>query len=248
MGASSVEFPASQPEIALPNLLRLELERLTGEAWTAPSALLYPTPNMAERALDLVHKRTPDALYFICSAVFAEETVLFSIQRRWPRLYGPAAATGRRLEGPAGAPAPASSLKGIAFRALRGVARRITGMAPLVDLDAAIASTGETFRALAPLPELPVAVRLTAGGVRDPSQAAEIRRRVDAYNAAVSAECEALGFTVVDIVAEMRRRGSEYTYEPDRIHGSLEARRLSAQLAAEALTRALSTADIRRHD
>jgi len=238
-GASSVEFPPGSPVIALPNLLKLELESSTpGIVWDAPAALLYPTPSMPERAMALLERFKPDALYFVCSAVYAEETVLFSIQNRWPRLYKSATSISKLFEGPEGEPAQgASSLRGLVFGAARGAAKRLAGVAPLVDLEDAIYATVRTFRAIAAVPYLIVACRLSAGGVRDISQLPEIRRRVDEYNKAVSAECVALGFTPLDIVGEMRQAGLAYTYEPDRIHGNLEARRFSARLAAAAILR-----------
>ncbi len=239
-GASSVQFPIPQPEIALPNLVKLELESSDpGSVWQAPAALLYPTPTMPERAMALLDRHKPDALYFICSAIYAEETVLFSIQRRWPRLYGAANAIEKRLEGPAGQPPAGESVRGKLFEVFRKSAKRLTGVAPLVDLEAAIDSTVRTFRAVAALPNLSVVCRLSAGGVRDESQTREIRRRVDEYNRAVSAECRSLGFTPLDLVGEMRHQGLEYTYEPDRIHGNLEARRFSARMAAAAILKDL---------
>ena len=240
-GASSVQFPPASPLTALPNLLKLELERRTpGTAWDAPAALLYPTPSMPERAMALIERFKPDALYFICSAVYAEETVLFSIQKRWPRLYKPATSISKLFEGPEGEPAQgASSVPRFVFRVARGAAKGLAGVAPLVALEDAIDATVRTFRAIATVPNLSVACRLSAGGVRDASQTPEIRRRVDEYNTAVSAECVTLGFTPLDIVAEMTQAGLDYTYEPDRIHGNLEARRFSARLAATAILRDL---------
>lgn len=236
-GASSVQFPPGSPLIALPNLLKLELESSTpGTVWDAPAALLYPTQSMPERAVALIDRFKPDALYFICSAVYAEETVVHSVQRRWPRLYKPASTLAKLFEGPAGEPAQgSSSLRGLVFTAVRGAARRVMGVAPVVDLEDAIDITVRTFRAIAAVPNLSVACRLSAGGVRDLSQTPEIRRRVDEYNKAISTECVALGFTPLDVVAEMRQAGLTYTYEPDRIHGNLEARRFSARLAAAAI-------------
>ncbi len=236
-GASSVQFPPGSPLIALPNLLKLELESSTpGIVWDAPETLLYPTPSMPERAVALIDRFKPDALYFICSAVYAEESVLFSIQKRWPLIYKPATSISKLFEGPEGEPAQgASSVRGLVFRAARGAAKRVAGVAPLVGLDDAIDATVRTFRAIAAVPNLSVACRLSAGGVRDLSQTPEIRRRVDEYNKAISTECVALGFTPLDVVAEMRQAGLAYTYEPDRIHGNLEARRFSARLAAAAI-------------
>jgi hypothetical protein len=187
---------------------------------------------MAERAGSLIERHKPDAVYFVCSAVYAEETVLFSIQRRWPRLYPAANAIEKRLEGSSGSPAAASSLKGLLFRTARAGVRRATGVAPLVDLDDAIESTVRTLRVMAAVEGLIVVCRLAAGGVRDLSQEKEIRRRIDAYNLAVGSECASLGFAALDIVGEMRRAGLEYTFEPDRIHGNIEARRFSARFAA----------------
>jgi hypothetical protein len=243
MGASSVQYPTWEPATALPNLVKLELqEALPGTTWQTSAALLYPTPRMAERAASLIERHKPHAVYFVCSAVYAEETVLFSIQRRWPRWFPAANAIEKRLEGAGGSPAAPSSLKGRLFRAARAGVRRATGVAPLVDLDDAIESTVRTLRAMATVEGLIVACRLSAGGVRDASQEREVRQRIDAYNAAVGSECASLGFASLDVVGEMRRAGLEYTFEADRIHGNLEARQFSARFAAAAIQERLLTA------
>lgn len=241
VGASSVRFPPASPEIALPALLHNELvARVPGIDWRTPAELLYPSPRMAERGRALLREHRPDVVYFVCAATYAQETVLFSIHRRWPRLHGPAARLAALFEGPAGEPAQGTkSPRSALFSAMQGVARTAVGVAPLIDLEPAIDSTIETLRVFADEPDLAVIVRLSAGGVRDPSQQDRVKQRVARYNADVEAECSRLGFTAIHPVAEMRRAGLEYTYEPDLIHGNLEARRFNARMVADVITKAL---------
>lgn len=234
LGSSSAQFPAAHPELALPPLLKAELQARDPQGnWDVSAALLYPSADMATRGAALIDHRKPDVAVFICAGTYADETVLVSINRRWPRLRRPASAISKWFEGPRGEPGGKSrSPRDLAFGPVHAAARKVFGVAAIIDLATAIEVTVETLRALAAVPGLTVVVRLTAGGTRDPSAAEEEKRRIAEFNSAVGAECERLGIWAFEPRQEMEAAGLEYAYEPDLIHGNLAARTFTAQLVA----------------
>jgi hypothetical protein len=167
--------------------------------------------------------------------VYAEESVIYRVRERWPRIYPAARSLLARLEAPSGG-IPAynqPSLAGRAANLARRAARRWIGVAPLVRLDVATRATVETLQTLADVPGLPVFCRLTVGGVRDSEQAAEMRRRIDQYNSTVIEACELHGFRWLDVAAELASVGRDYTFEPDGLHGDLAVREFTANLVAQ---------------
>jgi hypothetical protein len=237
LGSSGVEYPSDRPELSLPNLLIERLQAAQPDVtWEVATGLLYPTQSMASRAVALLEQHRPDAVFFICSAVYAEETVVFSVRRRWPRLYRPATRLATLFEGPFGEPGGSKGgLRSKLYGAGRNVAVAVAGKAPMVTMEEAIASTAATLQELAVRTDMPLACRLTCGSFRDQSQTAETRRRVTAFNKRIAEECRRLGIGVVDLVGEMATAGLEYTFEPDMVHGDLAARRFCADRAAALL-------------
>jgi hypothetical protein len=237
LGSSGVEYPSDRPELSLPSLLIERLQTAQPDvAWEVATGLLYPTQTMAPRAVALLEQHRPDAVFFICSAVYAEETVVFSVRKRWPRLYRPAARLATLFEGPLGEPGGGEGgLRSMLYGAGRSVAVAVAGKAPMVTMEEAIASTGAALKRLAARTNVPLACRLTCGSFRDQSQTAETRRRVAAFNERIADECRCLGIGVVDLVGEMAAAGLEYTFEPDMVHGDLAARRFCADRAAALL-------------
>lgn len=233
LGSSTIAFPEDEPETSFPAFLKRDLSRLAPSiAWEVANGVAYAYANMPQRCLDLVERHKPDFIFFTCSAIYADDTVLNSIQQRWPRLHAPAAKVLKRLEGPGGAPVyGGDSVKGRLARAARGIARRTVGMAPLVSVEIATQATVESLRTIV-MPDRVVICRLTVGPERDSSQHSETRQRIEAFNAAVSAECEAMGVTYLDMKQEVQRAGMEYTYAPDGIHGDANVRECSAGLVA----------------
>jgi hypothetical protein len=233
LGSSTVAFPEDEPETSFPAFLKRDLAHLAPTlTWEVTNAVAYAYANMPQRCTDLVGRYNPDFIFFTCSAIYADDSVLNSIQQRWPRLHGPASKVLKRIEGPGGAPAYGGSSVGARVaRLARGAARLTVGMAPLVSLEVATKATIESLRAITG-PNRFVICRLTVGAERDTSQYSESRRRIEAFNSAVSAECEDLGVTYFDMKREVHRAGMEYTYAPDGIHGDLSVREFSATLVA----------------
>jgi hypothetical protein len=242
LGSSGVEHPADRPELSLPNLVLERLQAAQPERlWELETGLLYPTTSMPARAAALIEKHRPEAALFICSAVFAEETVVFSIRKRWPRLYRPATRLAALFEGPAGEPGSAgSSMRSALYSRGRRIAAAVAGKAPMVTLEEAVTSTAATLRELAAHQGVALACRLTCGSARDDTQRSEVRRRIDEFNRLVAAECRELGIGVIDLVGEMAAAGLEYTLEADKVHGDLAARTFCADRAAALLVEALS--------
>ena len=244
LGSSGVRFSDPEEGRTLPELIEDELNRSEAGTWKVDSELVYPMPNMPERVMSYVEKHMPQALLLTLGAtVFAEESVMFNIRRRFPRLYGPASrliAAGKALAG--GGPEGSASVRGAVFRAPGRLAARVLGTAPLVEPADALNATIATLELVAALPNLPVACRLANGHFQHRDQAAEVARRTATYNERVREACLRLGITVYGQRDAIAERSFGYTMSGDGLHTDYETRERAAAVAAVYVLQALGAA------
>lgn len=243
-GSSQVNYTDSGDSGTTPILMLANLKKLAPETeWVVQSGVVYPNASLVERASQLVERTKPDVILFVPgSNTFAEESVAFSIRKRWPRLYGPAmkligsgkAAAGGRAVG-------SDSARGLLFRLPRAMGRKTFGMAPLIEPKVAHEATRDLFRYLESL-GLPVACRLAMGHHQQPEQTETIAARTREFNAMVADECKRLGYHYVSINEAFEARGWDYILGPDNLHETLETRERSSRIWAELVLDALQAA------
>jgi hypothetical protein len=227
LGSSDVTASETGESGALPALLQAALEqRFPDTGWSVDSGLLYPMPNMAERAAAEIDRVQPDVVHLSMGTnTITEKTVLFAVRRRWPRLYEPAKRVFTTAKGLAGGATEGSTgVRGALFRAPRAAGRRIFGMASMLDPAAATEATRQTFDILAAT-GLPVIVRLAEGGVQQADQRAAAAPITRAYNDEVRRLCEAHGFPCFHLSTEL---GDGYVRTPDGLHAAYPTRVYSA--------------------
>jgi hypothetical protein len=232
LGSSDVIHRDSDDQPTVPELLKAELQRRFPQvAWLVDSSLLYPTARMREMAARHVDSSQPDLVFLSMGTnTFVERSVEFSLKRRLPLVYPLAsrlirtgkAAGGGRAEGSPGA-------LGLLFRVPRTFARRLFGMAPLIDPEVAFRATEEMFELLG-ASGIPVVVRLAEGNVQQAEQRAAAAELTSHYNEAVREWCRRFGFPTFRLSDEM---GEEYRRTPDGLHGDDAARTYEGVRAAE---------------
>ena len=231
LGTSEVTHDSSDGTPGFTDLYLEALERLATEThWSLESLLLYPSPAMAARARTAVARYQPMVLLWMLGVnTFSEATVMFSIRRRYPRLYPIASrliASGKSAAG--GGAEGSTSLRGFLFRLPRAIARGVFGTAPLLDREVAFNSTRETFKLLHEL-QLPVVCRLAEGNVQQADQAAAARANAIAYNAEVLSLARGLVFKTFNPKAELAEACGR---ESDSLHYDLPTRKYAANRAA----------------
>jgi hypothetical protein len=232
LGSSSTTF--ADEGGSLPDLLEEAMARRDPEApWEARSVIAYPRPNMLERALEAVDRFRPDiVLLLLAGNVFAEESVMFSLYHHHRWLYRPMSQLiGAAKKGAGGGGEGSHSARGLLFRLPRAAARRVFGMASLIDLEAALASTFETLEALSNAGP-PLLCRLAIPSVQQKEQTTAVEARVRHYNDLVSARCERLRIPWFEAIEELARCGHSYRNAPDALHMDLETRQAVAELCA----------------
>jgi hypothetical protein len=241
LGSSDVTASETGESGALPALLQAALQERYGDAeWSVDWGLLYPMPNMADRAAAEVDRVQPDVVHLSMGTnTITEKTVLFAVRRRWPRLYEPAKRVFTTAKGLAGGTTEGSAgVRGLLFRAPRAAGRRIFGMASMLDSGAATEATRQTFDMLAAT-GLPVVVRLAEGGVQQADQRAAAAPITRAYNDEVRRLCEAHGFPCFHLSTEL---GDRYVRTPDGLHAAHPSRVYSAERVAALIGEALDLA------
>jgi hypothetical protein len=238
LGSSDVEFSDCGPDGNLAGLVRSMLvESAPAVDWQVPCALLYPTNRMTERALRFVDETKPAVLNLVLgSNTFSEESVLFSIRRRYRPLFPLAEKLSHGAKDAAGGGAEGGTgLRGALFRAPRAAARLVFGQASPIDVDTAYRATTELFNTLPGL-GLPVLVRLSVGNVQQDSQRARARRMSQEYNEFVKGLCATASIPWWDIRADL---GERYRLAYDGLHADLPTRTCEAERIAEFTLRAL---------
>jgi hypothetical protein len=248
LGSSGVVFANSPGAATLPGLIADELARLHQEDdWQVEAALLYPAANMALRVDSYLDRFEPDMLLLTLGATaFAEESVMYAIRRRHPRLYPLAErliSGAKRAAGGAAAGSP--SLRGATFRVPSALARRVFGLAPMIELDVALRATIEALELIASR-ATPCLCRLANGHFQHAEQAAVVSRRTEVYNGAVTVACERLGIPWYAQRQALMDAGLPYELSEDGLHTDFETRRRVAALAAARITEVVNSGAVVR--
>ncbi|HEY7269136.1 MAG TPA: hypothetical protein VH951_04855, partial [Dehalococcoidia bacterium] len=84
-------YTEGPPEHTVPAVVAERLRDLAPETeWDYSAELLFPGPTMASRARTLLDRYKPDAVVLWLTAVpFGEDSVVYAVRDRWPRLYAP---------------------------------------------------------------------------------------------------------------------------------------------------------------
>jgi hypothetical protein len=233
LGSSGVLFAQPGQAVTMPHLIEENLNARSKSTWRVEAAVVYPMPNMAERAMGFVSRCEPDVVLLTLGAtVFAEESVIYSVRRGFPRVYRLSARMIERWKAVAGGRAEgARSPRGLLFRLPQLMARRILGTAPLVEPNVALRATEETIERIASVSNLRLVCRLANGHFQHQDQAAQIAARTAEYNRAVRELCERLRIAVYDQRASLTQ-GAGYALIDDGLHIDIETRRLAAAMAA----------------
>ncbi len=241
LGSSDVTSRPSQAGGTVPEMLQAALAQRGPDAvWDVEGFLLYPTEAMAERARGQIERVRPHVIHLsLGSNTFVEKTVLFSIRKRMPSLYPLAARViGAAKAGAGGGAEAGPGLRGSLYRAARGPARLLFGMAPMIDPDAALAATKETMAYLGGL-GLPVIVRLPEGNIQQADQREDAARQTAAYNAVVRELCGHYGFPVFRLSDEL---GPRYGRTPDGLHSDAPTQAYGVSRTADLIAEALGLA------
>jgi hypothetical protein len=242
-GSSQTQYTDTDESGTAPAMMRRFLAQAVPETeWQVETVVLYPTSSMTSRASKAIDNFQPDVLLYVPgSNTFSEETVAFSIRKKAPRLDGPAMRVIGLGKSAAGGKAQGSeSTRGLLFRLPRDLARKVIGVAPLIEPDEAFTSTRQFFASLAKRPGLPVACRLAMGHHQQSDQSQVVRERTRLYNELLIEECERLGYPYIHIQEEFAARGWVYTLGPDRLHEEYQTRQLAATIWGELVLSALA--------
>ena len=233
LGSSGVLFAQPGESVTMRALIEEVLNARSTSTWRVEAGVVYPMPNMAERAMGFVSRFQPDVVLLTLGAtVFAEESVIYAVRRRFPRVYRLSARIMERWKVAAGGGTEGErSPRGLLFRLPQQMARRVLGTAPLVEPDVALRATEQTIERVAAVSGLSLLCRLANGHFQHKEQAAEVAKRTSAYNRRVRELCERLGVAVYD-QRESLTQGSGYALIEDGLHIDLETRRLAAAMAA----------------
>lgn len=225
-------------------LMLRRLEQIAPEIqWIVRVVTILPNTLLVPRAKQAISEAKPDVLFIVSgSNTFAEESVAFSIRKRWPKLYGSAMKVIGLGKAVAGGHAIGSrSARGLLFRLPRAIGRKVLGMAPMIEPAVAYEATRDLFRYLETL-SLPVACRLAPGPHQQPDQSQTVAERTRKLNTIIATECERLGYPYVSIKEAFGARGWDYILGPDNLHETHETRELSSRIWAELVLEALEGA------
>jgi len=123
---------------------------------------LFFGERMAERAAQCIDKHQADATFVqIGTGSLEQDSVVFAIRRRWPKLYPAALAAAQKLKvASGGGPDGGYGLRGSLFRIPRALAGAAFGAEPGDQMDMALRSTKETIDALSRFENRGVAIQL----------------------------------------------------------------------------------------
>jgi hypothetical protein len=237
LSTSQLFFTESSPADTLLAMVESGLrEQAPENDWTCAGEVVYVLPNMAQRALAMVEKHSPDVVVVRpTSRTFMHDDVVSRVRDRWPRFYQASLRLAdwlRRLSGGErfGGPGP----RGLLFRVPRAIAIRVIGVAPRVPVEQAAGYVEETLDSLLKREELTLLCQVVAGNTPSELSPQEHARRRDYFIGRLRDYCERRHVPFSNAADAFQALGVAYRMDEDQYHAAREVRAAEAvQLVAE---------------
>jgi hypothetical protein len=231
LSTSQLFFTESSPADTLLAMVEKGLrDQVPQIGWTCAAEVVYVLPNMAQRALAMVERHSPDIVVVRpTSRTFMHDDVVSRIRDRWPRLYRASVRTSewlRRLAG--GERYGGPGLQGLLFRVPRALAIRVIGVAPRVPVEQAAAYVEETLDSLLKREDLTVLCQVVVGNTPSELSPREHARRRDYFIARLRDYCDRRHVPYSNAADAFRAMGVAYKMDEDQYHATREVRAAEA--------------------